>query len=72
MDSNLENKLLMDALALAIKGQLTANQRHAIFLRFAVGLSLLETARIVGKAAGSVKMTQSRAIAILRKVLGLR
>ena len=72
MDSNLENKLLMDALSLDSKGQLTANQHHAIVLRFAEGFSLLETARIVGKAAGSVKMTQSRAIAKLRKVLDLR
>lgn len=72
LDSNLENKLLMDALTLAIKGQLTTNQHHAIVRCFAEGFSLLETARIVGKAAGSVKVTQNRAIAKLRKVLDLR
>jgi RNA polymerase sigma-70 factor, ECF subfamily len=69
MDSNLENKLVMDALILAIKGKLTADQRHVIVLRFAEGFSLLETAQIVGKAAGTVKVTQNRAIAKLRKVL---
>ena len=69
MDSNLENKLVMDALILAIKGELTADQRHVIVLRFAEGFSLLETAQIVGKAAGTVKVTQNRAIAKLRKVL---
>ena len=72
MDSNLENKLVMDALILAIKGELTADQRHVIVLRFAEGFSLLETAQIVGKAAGTVKVTQNRAIAKLRKVLDLR
>jgi RNA polymerase sigma-70 factor (ECF subfamily) len=69
MDSNLENKLVMDALILAIKGELTADQRHVIVLRFAEGFSLLETAQIVGKATGTVKVTQNRAIAKLRKAL---
>ena len=35
MDSNLENKLVMEALILAIKGELTADQRQVIVLRFA-------------------------------------
>jgi RNA polymerase sigma-70 factor, ECF subfamily len=71
MDTNLENKLLMDALILAIKAELSADQRHVIVLRFAEGFSLLETAQIVGRAAGTVKVTQSRALAKLRKVLDL-
>lgn len=72
MDSNLEQKLLMDALILAIKGQLTANQRHVIVLRFAEGFSLIETAQIVGKEASNIKVIQNRAIAKLRKVLDIR
>jgi RNA polymerase sigma-70 factor (ECF subfamily) len=70
MDSNLEQKILMDSLVRAIKEQLTTNQRHVIVLRFAEGFSLLETAQIVGKEAGNVKVIQNRAIAKLRKVLG--
>jgi len=72
MDSNLERKLLMDALILAIKGQLTASQRHVIVLRFAEGFSLTETAQIVGKEASNIKVIQNRAIAKLRKILDLR
>ena len=72
MDSTLENKILMDSLIRAIKEQLTASQRHVIVLRFAEGFSLLETAQIVGKEAGNVKVIQNRAIAKLRKVLDLR
>ena len=69
MDERLENKILYEALILAIKYHLTANQRHTILLRFAEGFSLLETAQIVGKEVGYVKTTQNRAIAKLRKVL---
>jgi len=69
MDTNLENKLLMDALILAIKDQLTTNQRHVIVLRFAEGFNLLETARIVGKQVNNVKVIQNRAIARLRRAL---
>ena len=69
MDERMENKVLYEALILAVKHQLTANQRHLILLRFVEGFSLLETARIVGKEVGYVKTTQNRAIAKLRKVL---
>jgi RNA polymerase sigma-70 factor (ECF subfamily) len=72
VDSSVENKLLMDSLIHAMKEQLTANQRHVIVLRFAEGFSLLETAQIVGKEAGNVKVIQNRAIAKLRKVLDVR
>jgi RNA polymerase sigma-70 factor (ECF subfamily) len=71
MDSDLENKLLMEMLISAIKEQLTASQRHVIVLRFSEGFSLNETAQIVGKDASNVKVIQNRAIAKLRKVLEL-
>jgi RNA polymerase sigma-70 factor, ECF subfamily len=69
LDSNLENKALMDVLIVAIKNRLTVDQRHVIVLRFTEGFNLLETAQIVGKRVGTVRVTQSRAIAKLRMVL---
>jgi len=64
-----ENRALLDAIMLAINNKLTDEQRHVIVLRFLEGLSLKETAEIVGKNEGSVKVLQSRGIAKLRKVL---
>jgi RNA polymerase sigma-70 factor (ECF subfamily) len=66
-----ENRALMDAIMLAINNDLTEEQRHVIVLRFLEGMSLKETARIVGKNVDSVKVLQSRGMAKLRKVLGL-
>ena len=64
-----ENRALLDAIMLAINNDLTDDQRHVIVLRFLEGLSLKETAKIVGKNESSVKVLQSRGIAKLRKVL---
>jgi RNA polymerase sigma-70 factor (ECF subfamily) len=69
MDSSLEKKILLETLILAIKDQLTTNQRHVVVLRFVEEFSLLETAQIVGKEVNSVKAIQYRAIEKLRKVL---
>jgi RNA polymerase sigma-70 factor (ECF subfamily) len=69
MSSNLENKILMEMLILAIKKHLTADQRHVIILHFVEGFSLPETAEIVGKEVSTVKAIQSRAIAKLCKVM---
>ena len=46
---------------------LTPNQRDVISLRVIAGLTLRETAAVVGKPVGAVKATQRRAIASLRK-----
>ena len=64
-----ENRALLDAVMIAINNNLTEEQRHVVVLRFLEGLSLKETAQIVGKNAKSVKALQSRGIAKLRQVL---
>jgi RNA polymerase sigma-70 factor (ECF subfamily) len=66
----LENRILFDALVMAIKNNLTEDQRHVIILRFLEGFSLHETAKIIGKPVYNVKVIQNRGIAKLRKVLG--
>jgi RNA polymerase sigma-70 factor (ECF subfamily) len=64
-----ENRALLDAIMLAINNNLTDEQRHVIVLRFLEGMSLKETAKILGKNENSVKVLQSRGIAKLRQVL---
>lgn len=44
-------------------------QREVIWLRFAAGLSVGDTARVLGKREGNVKVLQHQAIARLRKIL---
>jgi RNA polymerase sigma-70 factor (ECF subfamily) len=48
-------------------GVLTESQRDAVSLRVVGGLSLNETAAVMGKPVGAVKGLQRRAIATLRK-----
>jgi RNA polymerase sigma-70 factor (ECF subfamily) len=67
---NLENRMLFDAVILAIKSDLTEDQRHVIILRFLEGFSLRETADIMGKEVYNVKVIQNRGVAKLRKALG--
>jgi RNA polymerase sigma-70 factor (ECF subfamily) len=67
---NLENRMLFDAIILAIKKDLTEDQRHVIILRFLEGFSLRETADILGKEVYNVKVIQNRGVAKLRKALG--
>lgn len=69
VQTEVENRALLDAVMLAINDNLTNEQRHVIVLRFLEGLSLKETAKIVGKNTKSVKALQSRGIAKLRQVL---
>ena len=49
---------------------LTPDQRAVIVLRVLDRFSVEETARIIGKSAGAVKVLQNRGIASLRKTLG--
>ncbi len=60
----------LDAVALALK-QLTDEQREAIELRFFAGLSAREAAEVMGKQEGTVRGLQFRAIAALRRSLGM-
>lgn len=64
-----QDRLLLQAIWRAIQSDLTADQRHVVILRLLEGFSLKETARIVGKKAGHVKVIQNRAIGVLRRVL---
>ena len=50
-------------------GQLTEAQRDVIELRFAGGLSTAETAKVLGKSQGAVKVMQHSALVSLRKKL---
>ena len=68
----LENRMLFDAIIVAIKKDLTEDQRHVIILRFLEGFSLRETADIMGKEVYNVKVIQNRGVAKLRKALGYK
>jgi RNA polymerase sigma-70 factor (ECF subfamily) len=70
--AHLENRMLFDAVILAIKKDLTADQRHVIVLRFLEGFSLRETADIMGKEVYNVKVIQNRGVAKIRKALGYK
>jgi RNA polymerase sigma-70 factor (ECF subfamily) len=66
---SMENQILIKTILLAIRTNLTEDQRHVIILRFLEGFSLQQTAAIIGKEANHVKVIQSRAVAKLREVL---
>jgi RNA polymerase sigma-70 factor (ECF subfamily) len=66
---NLEDRMLFEAVILAIRRHLTEDQRHVIVLRFLEGFSLRETADIIGKEVYNVKVIQNRGVAKLRKAL---
>jgi len=54
---------------MAASQELTAAQREVISLRFAGGLAIAETARVMGKSEGAIKALQHSAIAALRRTL---
>ena len=64
-----ENPMWVEPVLGAIQKNLTDDQRHVVILRFLEGFSLKETAVIIGKKVGAVKVIQSRAMAALRKAL---
>lgn len=65
-----EEQTLLDAVLQAMGNGLTADQRHVMILRFLEGFSVKETAMIMGKKVGNIKVIQNRAVVALRKVLG--
>lgn len=69
---SLENRMLFESVIVAIKNDLTEDQRHVIILRFLEGFSLRETADIMGKEVYNVKVIQNRGVAKLRKALGYK
>ena len=68
-DITAEEQSLMDAIWQAMQCDLTPDQRQVIVLRFLEGFSLKETAAIMGKKVGNIKIIQKRAVVALRKVL---
>lgn len=67
--TQIEERVLMEALVTAMNTELTEDQRHVIILRFLEDFSLKETAQIIGKEVNNVKVIQNRGIAKLRKAL---
>jgi RNA polymerase sigma-70 factor, ECF subfamily len=68
-DLAVEDRLLLDVVLGAIRNILTDHQRHVIILRFMEGFSIKETALIMGKSIGNIKITQNRAVAAIRKAI---
>jgi RNA polymerase sigma-70 factor, ECF subfamily len=60
----------IDAVGAALR-RLTEDQRDAIALRFFAGLSAREAAEVMGKQEGTVRGLQFRALAALRRELGI-
>jgi RNA polymerase sigma-70 factor (ECF subfamily) len=60
----------LDRIAQAMS-ELTDDQREVIELRFFAGLSVLETAVAMGRQEGTVRGLQFRAIAALRRAIGI-
>lgn len=52
-----------------IMAELTSDQQHVLALRFSQNLSLEETASVMNKSLGSIKLLQHRAINTLREKL---
>ncbi len=63
-----EQRITMDEVRRATE-LLPEAQRDVIALRFAVGLSIAETAKALGKREGNVKALQHKAVAKLQKML---
>ena len=61
----------MDAIGAALAA-LTNDQREAIELRFFAGLSAREAADVMGRQEGTIRGLQFRAIAALRRQLGMQ
>ncbi len=60
----MQNKVLLDAVK-----QLNAEQQECVVLRFLQGMSVSETAQIMGKNDGAIKALQYRAIRTLGRLL---
>ena len=67
-DTEVLTRLRDERLVAAIKG-LGPDQAECITLRFLQGLSLADTAKVLGKSEGAVKQLQLRATRALRKEL---
>lgn len=68
-DAALDGKVRREEVAAAVSS-LSKPQRQCVTLRFFVGLSLAETAAVMGKNVNAVKQVQHRALLTLRRRLG--
>jgi RNA polymerase sigma-70 factor (ECF subfamily) len=66
--SIVETQLMLGEVAQAVQ-RLPDAQRDVIALRFSVGLSIAETAQVLGKRQGNVKALQHKAVTRLQKIL---
>jgi RNA polymerase sigma-70 factor (ECF subfamily) len=66
--ATVEQRLTMEDVVRAAR-KLPEAQREIIALRFAVGLSIAETAQVLGKREGNVKSLQHKAVAKLQQML---
>ncbi len=66
--ADVEQHVTLDEVRRATR-QLPEAQREVIALRFAVGLSIADTANVLGKREGNIKALQHKAIARLQKIL---
>lgn len=64
--ASIDQQVALDQIKMGL-GRLTAEQRQVIVLRFLDGMSLAETARIVGRNEDAVKKLQARGLASLRR-----
>ena len=64
----IEERITLDEVRRATE-QLPDAQREVIALRFAVGLSIADTAKVLGKREGNIKALQHKAVAKLQKIL---
>jgi RNA polymerase sigma-70 factor (ECF subfamily) len=67
-DSAVLAALTNDALLAALK-ELPHEQQECLIMRFLQGLSIAETAKVLGRSAGAVKQLQLRAVRNLAKLL---
>ncbi len=62
--ASLTNEMLLEAL-----GQLPSEQQECLVMRFLQGLSIAETAKVLGRTDGAVKQLQLRGVRNLAKLL---
>ncbi len=69
VSAQIESREMLQAIEYAMISRLTSEQRHIILLRYVEGLTVAETARVIGKSASAVSVLQNRALERLRKAL---
>lgn len=69
MYSDWEDQILFKQLLVIMRDQLSDDQRHVLILRILEGFSIRETAQILGKREGHIRVLQNRALAVLRRFL---